>query len=762
MDRPPPSSFEPLIFTGSFIVRMQRILRALSTAVLSLFTAALFAQISFGGEALGLRKAGSLLPAAVQHVFPEVDAAAEIASDEARWSSGIKGPWRFGVNHVADLGTQNAGTWHVLRNGDRVWRTTLVCPGAFSINFRFDRYVVPEGGRVFVYNDHGQQLGAFTAASAPGRSFMGVTQLAGDRITVEYHEPAELAGQGELHIDQVTHAYRDVFRYAKDLGSSGSCNVNVICPEGDDWRDQIRSVAIITVGGSGFCTGTLVNNCAQDSTPYFLTANHCLDADVESWVFRFNWDSPTCTPTENGPTDQTVSGCELLVNSAGTDVAFLELSSIPPADYNVYWSGWDKSSTPAQSVVGIHHPAGDIKKISHSYDPVIQGTMSGADCWQVQVWDVGTTEPGSSGSGLWNQEKRLVGQLFGGEADCSNSVNDFYGRLDVSWPLLEPYLGSCGDVLDGWEPDGVVPVVLDAAVTSIQNVPELLCDEDRITPRVTLKNNGTTVVTIMTVTYGVVGEPQYTYAWTGSLQPGQTVNVDLPMITVPTGEHVLTVVVSAPNGTPDPVPTNDTWTFPFVVNSPGDEVIFALTLDNYGTDITWTLESAAGTLLYEGGPYEDFDEGEVIQVPFCLTNGCYTFTIDDVFGDGICCDEGNGSYVIYGPDSLILAESDGQYGSQNINEFCVEVVGIPERIDAGSLLLLPNPSVGPVTLRLSGISGTARWQLLDAAGRNILQGSILAGQQEHHIDLSGITSGIYLMQVVHAGGRLARSIVLQR
>ncbi|MCB0764817.1 MAG: secretion system protein Por, partial [Flavobacteriales bacterium] len=111
------------------------------------------------------------------------------------------------------------------------------------------------------------------------------------------------------------------------------CNINVICPEGIGWENEIRSVAIITVGGSGFCTGTLLNNCAQDSTPYFLTANHCLDANVENWVFRFNWDSPVCDPTENGPTDQTVSGCELLVNSGGTDVALLRLNSIPPEEY---------------------------------------------------------------------------------------------------------------------------------------------------------------------------------------------------------------------------------------------------------------------------------------------------------------------------------------------------------------------------------------------------------------------------------------------
>ena len=287
-------------------------LRSLVIAFLVPLAGASTAQVSFGGRPIGLLTNASALPTPAEVHLPAVDPAPLMAEDEARAEAGIKGPYRFGFNHEVDLGTDNSGTWHTLRNGDRVWRQAIVCPGAFSINFRFDAFIVPEGGRVFVYNDEGRYFGAFTAASAAGRTRLGVSQMPGSRITIEYHEPAGVSGEGHLHIDRVTHAYRDIFGYARDLGDSGPCNINVICPEGDNWRDQIRSVAIITTGGSGFCTGTLLNNCAQDSTPYFLTANHCLGPDVADWVFRFNWDSPSCDPTEDGPIDQTVSGCILL------------------------------------------------------------------------------------------------------------------------------------------------------------------------------------------------------------------------------------------------------------------------------------------------------------------------------------------------------------------------------------------------------------------------------------------------------------------
>jgi len=381
--------------------------------------------------------------------MPEVDAAALMAEDEARIAQGVKGPYRFGFNHATDISTANSGTWNILPNGDAVWRVAIECPSAFSINFEFNDYLVPEGGQVFVYNSEGETLGAFTAESNPGHTILGVTQLPGDRITIEYVEPFAVRGEGFLRIGQVTHAYRDLFRSTKGFGTSGSCNNNVICPEGDPWRPQIRSVAMITVGGSGICTGQLINNCANNGTPYFLTANHCLGGN-NSWVFRFNWNSPTCTPTQNAPTNQTVSGSTLRANNAATDVALLQLNSTPPASYNVFYSGWDKSGTAPTSSTCIHHPDGDIKKISFDTNPATQANFGGAACWRIATWEDGTTEPGSSGSGLWNQNGLLIGQLYGGQANCSNNVNDYYGRFNNSYQYLQTWLGDCGNTLQGY------------------------------------------------------------------------------------------------------------------------------------------------------------------------------------------------------------------------------------------------------------------------------------------------------------------------
>lgn len=744
------------------IQAMRTLLRTLIPALFITCGPIAIAQISFGGQAFGFIEHGPALPEPELVVMPEVDSEALMAEDEARYATDVKGPYRFGFNHATDLSLENSGTWMERPNGDRLWRLSIECPGAYSINFEFHDYVIPYGGLVFVTNEMGQQLGAFTAASNPGRTTLGVTQMAGDRITVEYYEPAEVRGEGRLRIGQVTHGYRDIFKMAKGLGDSGSCNINVICPEGDDWQPQISATAIITTGGNGFCTGTMLNNCEEDGTPYFLTANHCLSPDVENWVFRWNWESPTCDPTENGPTDQTVSGCQLLVNSAATDVALLLLNTPPPPDYEVYYSGWDKTDIPADTVICVHHPAGDIKKISHAYAPVIEGVMSGADCWQVQEWSVGTTEPGSSGSGLWNQDGLLVGQLFGGQASCSFNFNDFYGRFDLSYPLLANYLGDCGDQLPGLGDEIVVPTTADVAVTSINSIPEILCGTDIITPMVTLKNNGTGVVTSMTITYGVAGEPPAINGWTGSLQPLQTVNYNLPAISVPAGEHILTAATSMPNGNVDQEPDNDAWEYAFTVNNPGSSVTLHLNTDNYGSDVSWVLTSELGTELYEGGPYQNVNGGEEMDIPMCLTNGCYTFTITDLFGDGICCENGEGGYAIIDENWVIHVESNGQYGTGEEWVFCLSEVGISEHGQSGELSIHPNPSTGLVRMGLTGVRGASVLRLTDGMGRRVMEQNIPALTQFLQLDLSDLSNGIYMVALEHAQGRITERLLIQR
>ena len=125
-------------------------------------------------------------------------------------------------------------------------------------------------------------------------------------------------------------------------------------------------MALIVNGGFAACSGAMVNNTANDGTPYFLTANHCL-GNPNTWTYYFNHESATCSGS-TGPTDNSISGGTLLLNNGASDVALIELSATPPASWGVEYAGWDASSANHSSAVGIHHPSGDVKKICFEDD----------------------------------------------------------------------------------------------------------------------------------------------------------------------------------------------------------------------------------------------------------------------------------------------------------------------------------------------------------------------------------------------------------
>jgi len=737
----------------------------LRSAILGLFLVAftsMNAQVQHGGVAPGLSDFALLLEVAPVHALQPLDIAALEQEDALRIASGIPAPFRFARTNLVDLGLE-AGTWTVLPSGERVWRLAVECREAKSLGFLFDRFVLPEGGRVYITNEHSEQRGAYTRLTN-GSTVLGIDQLTGEHLTIEYVEPAGSSDPVDLHLSTVYAAYRGNHATDRDFGESMACNVNVICPEGDDWRDQIRSVALVNTG-AGYCSGTLLNNCLGDGTPYFLTANHCLVTPVSGWTFIWNWDSPTCDPTENASQAMSISGSEMLATDVLTDFALLRLFQTPPEAYNVYYSGWDATGVPADEVVGIHHPSGDIKKISRSFDAV-EATQQvvGADMrevWAIEFWSDGIVEVGSSGSGLWSEDKLLIGQLSGGLGTCDNDDGvAAYGRFHLAFPLMEQWLGDCGLTLPGIdESEVVVPIFEDAAVTSITNIGEVLCGVDSVSPVITLKNNGINDLTSVVIEYAVNGDVPYTQPWTGNLVTGQTANVALAAIPAVSGANELVIGTTLPNNTVDQVTENDAWTYDFTASFPAADLSLILTLDDFGSDVTWTLGSSAGTTLYSGGPYPDGNEGLVDSVAFCLTNDCYTFTIRDEFGNGLCCDEGEGSYVIRDLFGGVYAESDGQYDDINIDEFCLEAVHVAE-VERPRFRVQPNPNDG--AFAIVGIDGGSigTVQVLDALGRQVFSTSG-NGSDQVRIDLR-LPAGAYFVVLGGSDGTTVQRMLVAR
>ena len=359
-----------------------------------------------------------------------------------------KTPFQFGVDVDVDLGLLNSGTWEKLPNGDRIWKLKISSPEAYSINLIYGDFFIPAGASLHVYNplrDH--VLGGFTSENnRPSRTF-ATGLVKGDTSILEYYEPAKQRGKGAVRVSKVIHGYKDLLgkgAQQKAFGHSQSCHTNVNCSLGDPWRDQISSVAMILLHNNArACTGGLINNASDETIPYFLTANHCLtsEQDTQNWIFMFNYESPDCTSTD-GRTQDTILGCTLKARVRPTDFMLLELSSIPPSDYNVYYAGWSREASPPTNMVGIHHPAGDVKKISLSNRRPIMTEFGGGNKfyknthWRV-TWNHGGAEGGSSGSPLFDENGRIRGQTHGATIGCSSTFDhsSLYGILAVSWDL---------------------------------------------------------------------------------------------------------------------------------------------------------------------------------------------------------------------------------------------------------------------------------------------------------------------------------------
>ncbi len=429
-------------------------------------------------------------------------------------------PWRFGENIDVHINPDNSGRWDYLDNGDRVWRTAIYSKGAFSINLTFDEYRLPQGAQMYIYNvDRSMVIGAFTDFNNQDDNYFATTLVHGEHIIIEYYEPVNVDFPGRINLAMVTHAYRNPYDYVKAFGQSGSCNLNVACEQAEGWEQQIRSVAMMVSGGNGFCTGALINNTEFDGKPLFLTANHC-GFNPGTIVLWFNWQSETCANPSSSPSYNSMSGAIQRSRYTTSDFFLIEMNQNVPEEFNPFYAGWNRttSSTLSETIVGIHHPRGDIKKFSYSTTGVQAAQYSGnpgsgTSHWRI-TWSGGTTtEPASSGSPLFDSQGRIIGQLHGGGAACGNTLPDWYGRLGISWEgggsatnRLKDWLDPNDTgvmTLEGFDPNdpGVEdPVTFNASAGSTQEI-SLTWEA----------NTAGNLVMIATNTEDVFGKPEGTY-----------------------------------------------------------------------------------------------------------------------------------------------------------------------------------------------------------------------------------------------------------
>jgi hypothetical protein len=621
------------------------------------FSTISYGQIGYGGNPLSLEieNVSELTDAPHYEFSPKVDWDKIFMEDELNDRNGK--PMRVGVSVEVGLGINNSGNWTKLSNGDMMWRLHISTDGANGLGVVFDEFELPINGKLFVYNaDYSQIIGAFTSKNNNEFGIFSTQIIRGSDIILEYIESnpsirhdkkttslkveqnnIEHIANAKLNISELAYIYVDGLMILggdkANPGYSQNCHVDVNCtPVGDNWKNQKRGVLHLVTRSSegwGLCSGSLINNTENDGTPYVLTADHCGGDASEThklqWIFYFNYEREQCN-TGAYPTEpfQTLTGCQTRARgpiSGGSDFLLVELVDEIPMEYEPYLNGWDINHSTVEYSVGspaaqIHHPAGDVKKISTSTNIANNTTsvniggsvMPANSTWRIR-WTAndnghGVTEGGSSGSPLFNNQGHIVGTLSGGSSSCSNPNSyDYNGKFSYHWTMngsephqqLKYWLDPEDTGVTSYEGfDPFAPIYeVDGEIYKILAPENIQIADEAFAPAIIIRNNGEFNMTSATISYSIDGGAPVSEVWNGDLAFRDIDTLFFPEITISgLGISEIEATIAVAN---DENPENNSLTSEFIVHSSCNDAIsifpFVESFENSFPPNCWTLDN---------------------------------------------------------------------------------------------------------------------------------------------------------------------------
>ena len=355
-------------------------------------------------------------------------------------------PNQIGVNRSVEVSPNTRTQKFVNPDGSQTIVLTIKSSGASGIGVHFRNFALADGEEVYVYGAATDSIvfGPFTEKGPWGSGEFWSGTVDGDTAVIEFYKKTDENGEG-FEIFEVSHILAELdWRLRSNEPDVLNCEVDASC-YGDPEKNAVARIMFNDNGGTYFCTGTLLNDVAQDWTPHFLTANHCVNSQAVAQTVEAYWFYQT-TSCNSGVLRNGVHsppGANLLAAQSSNDFALLRLLNNAPA--GAYFSGWNPAAQSlGTSVFGLHHPEASYLRratgsiiTTNDYCPA-----TGLQSAYGVGWTTGLTEEGSSGSGLWNSSHYLVGVVSCGTGACPPNGYTIYSKFANFYPQIRQYIGS--------------------------------------------------------------------------------------------------------------------------------------------------------------------------------------------------------------------------------------------------------------------------------------------------------------------------------
>jgi lysyl endopeptidase len=672
---------------------------------------------------------------------------------------------QYGVPIPVDINILKDSKKDTLPNGTIIYQYGIVSNHAVSLNLIFNRFKLRSGSKLFIVSSSNENyVGAYTSLNNNQFNSLGTDIIFDSKIIIELSEPKENYNTSLLHIESIIHGVKNIHTLIKrNLNNSGICNIDVNCPQGNGFENQRNSVAIMINGSGGFCSGSLINTTSGPIKPYFLSAFHC-GTNPTNWVFRFRWETPdsqtdcgTNVPSQDIPENFTINGAALIASNKSTDFILCELSHLPDKQWNAFFNGWDKSGSTPLSGTGIHHPYADIKKISLDYDTLVSEAFNPnepSNHWRTS-WKEGITEQGSSGSPLFDQNHRTIGQLHGGDSGCiSDFQTDFYGKLSESWEggntpetrlkdWLDPANKNLETVNGAYLNDSIVVnydpyIPFNGTNLRGRNTTKFL------KPYLIISNAGVSTLQSLVISYSIDNVTPKQINWNGTLNQYELDTIFLPEQSFGEGFHTLQTNLILPTNATDYNLKNNSINTNFEQINDASKYIFNLQLDQYPSETRWIITNSKNEIVYEGGPYTNNRPFQKITENLSLKEDCFTLKLIDYNSNGI--DDGIlGSYNLIDKKNdtiLQMLPTEAKFNSSISKKFCTID---PNHSNDNSLNIYPNPITNNKVEINSSIETILYVNIYDIAGQLLKQ--LQFNSTFIYIDTEQFAQGVYLFEV---------------